>query len=193
MEAVAESQFISVEEYLEGEKIADVRHEYLDGWMVAMAGASRAHNLISGNIFAKLHPHVRGHDCDAFMADMKARLQVLSGEVFYYPDLMVSCDPRDTGEDYCRFPRIIIEVLSKSTDRQDRREKFWSYAGIETMEEYVLVEQSKSEVTVFRRANDWKPEISKLPEDLLRLESVGFQMPLSEVYDRVDFSAGESA
>ena len=191
MDAVAESRFISVEDYLEGEKLSEVRHEYLAGWVVAMAGASEAHCFITGNVFAHLHAHLRGHECRAFVGGMKARLEV-HGDAFYHPDVMVTCDSRDKSQDFCRYPKAVVEVLSKSTERLDRGEKFWAYAKIETMEEYVLIEQGRSEVTVFRRNKEWKPEVSKAPEDLLELDSVGFQMRLSEVYDRVDFSVAEA-
>lgn len=103
----------------------------------------------------------------------------------YYPDVMVTCDPRDTDRYFSRFPKVLIEVLSPETERTDRREKFLSYTQIETLEEYVLVAQDKMEVTVFRRANKWQPEIANKPDLQLRLPSLDFALPLSAVYEGV--------
>jgi Uma2 family endonuclease len=185
METVENRAHLSVEDYLEGERRSEIRHEYLGGAVYAMAGTSREHNLISLNIASALRSHLRGRPCQVFVADLKVRLQVASDEIFYYPDVMVTCDPRDTERYFNRFPKVLIEVLSPETERTDRREKFLSYTQIETLEEYVLVAQDKMEVTVFRRANQWRPEVVKTPDEALRLASVDFALPLSAVYEDV--------
>ena len=97
MEATLTSEFISVDEYLGGEKLAEVRHEFVAGHVFAMAGASEEHNFIAGNIFAALHAHLQGKSCRVFLAEMKARLLASETDIFYYPDVMVACDPRDTA------------------------------------------------------------------------------------------------
>jgi Uma2 family endonuclease len=102
---------------------------------------------------------------------------------------MVACDPRDTDRYFKRFPTVIVEVLSPETERTDRREKFLSYQQIETLEEYVLVAQDKSEVTVFRRANQWRPEIVRQASDSLNLSSLEFSLALVDLYDGVNLSA----
>ena len=99
-----------------------------------------------------------------FASDVKARLLLSDKEIFYYPDVMVTCDPRDTNEFFKEFPKVIIEVLSDSTERIDRSEKFWNYTKIETLEEYILASQDKMEVTIFRRSQKWKSEVHRLPE-----------------------------
>ena len=138
MEVIAKSASLSVEDYLAGEPASEVRHEYLGGVVYAMAGASIEHNIISGNIYSSLRSHLRGKPCGAFMADVKLRLEFVSDDVFYYPDVMVACDPRDTDKFYKRFPKVLIEVMSESTERIDRREKRWSYQQIETRRAFAL-------------------------------------------------------
>src|SRR6266853_4705061 len=113
-------------------------------------------------------------------------MEAVNEEIFYYTDVMVACDPRDTVRYFKRYPKVLVEVLSESTEVIDRREKFLSYRQIETLEEYVLVAQDKMEVTVFRRANHWQPEVLRLPEQVLRLQSLTFSLPLKEVYEGVN-------
>ena len=186
MEATLRAELIGVEDYLEGEKFADVRHEFVAGQVFAMAGASEEHNLISGNLFAALHAHLRGKGCRVFTTDMKVRLYVSAADIFYYPDVIVTCDPRDTDRYFKRFPKVLIEVLSPETERTDRREKFVSYTQIETLEEYVLIAQDKTEVTTFRRAANWQPDVVNKSEQHLRLVSLNFTLPLETVYEGVN-------
>jgi Uma2 family endonuclease len=144
------------------------------------------HNIIAGNLFAALHSHLRGGKCRAFVSDLKARLQLGEKHIFYYPDLMVACDARDTNAYFKDFPKVIIEVLSESTERIDRSEKFWNYTQIGSLEEYVLASQDKMEVTIFRRSNEWKPEVHRLPEQELHLPSLDFKIQLKAIYEGVE-------
>ena len=185
MQATRNVAAINVEEYLAGELQSKDRHEYLGGVVYAMAGASDDHNIISLNLASVLRAHLRGKRCQVFMADVKLRVQISAEDVFYYPDVMVTCDPRNTDAYFKRFPQVLMEVLSPQTEPTDRREKFLSYIQIETLEEYVLVAQDKLEVTVFRRANKWQPEIVQKPEEQLRLNSLAFTLPLDLVYEGV--------
>ncbi len=188
MQAVELAQWLSVEDYLEGEPLSEVRHEYIGGVVYAMAGASDEHNQIVGNLHAATHSHLRGKACRVFMLDAKVRLQLAGEDIFYYPDLMIACDPRDTDRYFKRFPRVLIEVLSETTERTDRREKFLSYTQLETLEEYVLVAQDRMEVTLFRRANRWQPEVLTKAELPLRLASIDFTQPLAGIYEGVHFA-----
>jgi Uma2 family endonuclease len=176
---------LSVEEYLAGELQRKERHEYLGGVVYAMAGASSNHNRIAGNLYASLRSHLRGKPCEVFISDVKLRLEIAEEDVFYYPDVMVACDPRNTDPYFKSFPHVLIEVLSPQTEQTDRREKFLSYIQIETLEEYVLVAQDKMEVTVFRRANKWQPEIAQKPDESLQVNSLTFTLPLNLVYEGV--------
>ena len=111
---------ISIEDYLEGEKISQVRYEYLNGEVYAMAGASDTHYRISMNIATKLDSHLENSDCEAFMAEMKLRADE---KTFYYPDVFVACDKVKKSKFYREEPILIIEVISPSTRQTDRREK----------------------------------------------------------------------
>jgi Uma2 family endonuclease len=183
MEALKQTAVISVEEYLAGEERSEVRHEYVGGLVYAMAGASDNHIAICMNLAFALRHHVRGSSYRVLMTESKARLSLAQQEIFYYPDVMVYCDPRDNEDYFKRYPKILVEVLSPSTEGTDRREKFLNYRQIETLQEYVLVAQDKIEMTVFRRSNRWQPEVLTQSGETLRLPSLEFQMPVTEVYE----------
>jgi len=137
------------------------------------------------NLAFALRNHLQGTSCRVQMSEGKARLRLAGEEIFYYPDVMVVCDARDTDRYFKRYPKVLIEVLSDTTEAIDLREKFLSYRQIETLEEYVLVAQDKMEVTVFRREFQWQPEVSLQPDQALRLESLDFSLPLEIVYEGV--------
>ncbi len=141
---------LTPEEYLEGEKVSQIKHEYIHGRIYAMAGASDAHVTITANLVTLLRNHIRGSSCRVYVADMKARIESLN--IFYYPDIMVTCDPRDRDFEYFkRYPSLIIEVLSSSTEAFDRGDKFSDYQELETLQEYVLVSQNRQRIDCFRR------------------------------------------
>ena len=177
---------ISFNDYLEIEKTSEIKHEYIAGLIYAMAGASRNHNLISGNLFGALHAHLRGASCSAFMADMLLKLQINNEDIAYYPDLMVDCDNENQEKLFIRHPSVIIEVLSKSTKRIDLREKFFAYQTIEQLQEYIIVKQTEMEVTMYRRALNWQAESFKA-EDLLIIPSIKLEISVKEIYERVVF------
>lgn len=185
MEAIEMPRLFSAADYLAGERTSDVRHEYVGGHVYAMAGGSEEHNTLGLNLASALRAHLRGKPCRVYMADMKVALRIASEEIFYYPDVMVVCDARDTDRYVKRLPRVVIEVLSPETERTDRREKFLGYTQIETLEEYVLVAQDKMENVIYRRANRWQPEVFTKAEHVLRLASLDFEVLLSAVYERV--------
>ena len=186
MNTALKADFLSVADYLEGEKASSVRHEYISGVVFAMAGGSRAHGLITGNIFAALHSHLRGKPCQVFTADMKVRLEVADEDIFYYPDVMVTCDPRDTEAHFNRYPKLIVEVLSPATERIDRIEKFDRYKAIESLEEYVLIAQDRFEVIVFSTRGEAKTRVATNAGDVVHFESLGFSCPLLQFYQGVD-------
>ncbi|MHB9102072.1 MAG: Uma2 family endonuclease [Sulfuricella sp.] len=135
---------IPIPEYLEGELRSDIRHEYVAGQVYAMAGAGEKHNLIALNIASRLRSAVRGTPCRAFISDMKVR--VGQNDAFYYPDVMVACDPQDTESLYKRSPCLIVEVLSPATEAIDRREKFFAYRSLPSLRHYLLVSQDQRRV-----------------------------------------------
>lgn len=179
---------ISVEEYLSGELDGDQRHEYVAGEVFAMTGATDRHNLIAGNIHAFLHSKLRGGPCRVYIADMKLRVE--AADAFYYPDLLVTCTSSDRGENFKERACVVIEVLSPTTAGTDRREKLFAYRTLPTLLEYVLVDQDRRAVWVYRRDGDgWM--LDKLePGDDLRLESIDATMALDEIYENVELPAG---
>ena len=185
MEAMRQAAGMSVEDYLAAEERSKARHEYLGGSLYAMAGASDEHIALSMNLAFALRHHLQDSPCRVEMSDGKVRLRLAGEEVFYYPDVMVVCDPRDRDRYFKRFPKVVIEVLSESTEAIDRREKLLSYRQIETLEDYVLVAQDKMEVTGFALANGWQPAILRRPDEVLRLASLDFSISLRAIYDRV--------
>ncbi|MEG4494990.1 Uma2 family endonuclease [Microcoleus sp. D3_18_C4] len=151
MVASKSDTYVSPEDYLAAEKVSPIKHEYRQGEIYAMAGASKAHVIISGNVFALLRNHLRGSGCIPYIADMKVRKE--TSNFFYYPDVTVSCDERDknAAEDFIRYPRLIVEVLSPTTAACDRGDKFADYRTSESLQEYVLINQERVSVECFRR------------------------------------------
>jgi Uma2 family endonuclease len=179
-----ETPYITIEEYLEGERASESKHEYTGGRVYAMTGVSATHNLISGNLYTALRAHLRGRPCRVFIGDVKVRLRFAEEEIFYYPDVFVACRDDDRDPYYRRFPNTVIEVLSEATERIDRREKSLAYRTIESLQEYVLVAQHWQQVTIFRRSNEWQAE-QLGPNDTLRLDSLAFAMTVAEIYEGV--------
>lgn len=185
--AVTRTQtLLSPEEYLERELVAAVKHEFVDGSVYAMAGASDRHNLVAGNFFAILQAHMPDR-CQVFMTDMKLRVEAKTATLFYYPDVFASCSEDDRANAYFREqPILIIEVLSPSTERVDRTEKFDAYRLIPSLQEYVLADQDMPKIEVFRRSNAWARE-EFYPDDSFTLESAGLNLTVAQVYRRVKF------
>src|SRR5258708_30954871 len=177
-------QPLSVAEYLEAEKDSPVRHEYIDGQIFAMAGASDRHNRIAGSLYNRLDDHRGDGPCEPFISDMKVWV---SESVFYYPDVVVACDGPGADAYYRKQPRLIIEVSSPGTERIDRSEKLLAYEQVRSLKEYVIVSQARVQVEVFRRrrGNRWSSQVLTDLNDELRLESVGLTMTLAEGYRRV--------
>jgi Uma2 family endonuclease len=178
----SETPFISVDEYLEGEQHTDIRHEYFDGRVFAMAGATVMHDLIAGNLFNFLHSHLKGGPCKTFIFNTKLHLQVLAKDLFYYPDVMVACEPLDNPRLFREKPKLIIEILSED-ENKDLVEKYFSYQRIASLEEYVVVSQNpqQPEIRIFRRAEGWEPgETHHNGEFTLR--SVSLTLRVSDIY-----------
>jgi Uma2 family endonuclease len=192
MRLAIRSEGLSVEDYLAGEEASDVKHEYFGGAVYAMAGATKEHNLIAGNIYASFHRTLRGGPCRPFFGDVKVRLKIMEDDVFYYPDVVVGCDPRDTHRLYLCFPKVIVEVLSENTERLDRQEKRWNFQTIETLEEYILVAQNRMEVTVFRRATRWQAQVHTQPEQKVEFKSLKLKIPVATIYAGIEVGARKS-
>lgn len=175
----------SVADYLAFEETASERHEFIDGVIYAMVGGSDRHNLIAGNLFIALGNHLPD-SCQAFEQGMKLRFVIDQAESFYYPDVMVSCSEKDRARHWRERPLLIAEVLSDSTERNDRTEKFNAYKTIPELQEYVLIAQDVPQVEVFRRRNAWQLE-TYFMNDTITLESVGLTLAVSQLYRRIQF------
>jgi len=175
---------ISVEDYLKAERLSEIRHEYVGGHVYAMAGASDDHNRIVGNIFSALHEGLRGKRCEPFMADMKFKIP--GSPVFYYPDVLVACDPEDNAKYFRERPTVVFEVLSADTERTDKREKRFAYALVPSLKVYIIVSQEKAQLTVLRRArsNSWQEQIIEGLDGTLKLPEIKVQIPLARIYER---------
>ncbi len=185
MQTAIQHDFVNVADYLAAEETSQIRHEYLGGLVYAMAGETLAHNQISQNLLFQIRRRAKGGPCRVFISDVRVNFQLRTDEYFYYPDIVVTCDKRDTHPRFVQFPKLIIEVLSESTQRVDKREKFFAYTTIPTLEEYVLVAQSAREATVFRRANNWKAELVAGGKGKLNLASLKLAVPLAAIYEGV--------
>lgn len=177
---------ISIEEYLSGEEVSPTRHEFLDGEVYAMAGASQNHNRIAINLSNALSRHLESSTCEPYAEGMKVKT---SEDVFYYPDVLVTCEGNFKNPYYSEAPILIIEVTSPSTAQIDRREKLRAYQQMPSVLEYVLVDQDKIAVEIHRRQPDarWITYFFNHNDEEFTLESVDLNMLLTEVYRRVTF------
>jgi Uma2 family endonuclease len=177
---------LTIEEYLEFEERSSVRHEYIDGQIFAMSGATEAHNVICGNLYALVHAHVRGTGCRASINDMKVHVKIARS--FYYPDIMVTCEPFEAKSVFKDSPVLIVEVLSPSTKQVDRREKLVAYRQLASLKEYVIVHQDRQRIEIYRKDSDDQWEISTLVGvDELQLKSLSkpVRIPVSAIYEDV--------
>jgi Uma2 family endonuclease len=176
--------YFTPEEYLQLERISLVKHEYRQGLVIAMAGASKAHVAINMNLSGLLFNHLRSNaECAFYGVDMKVRLSKVKG--FYYPDLVVTCDEADqrSVEGIIDHPKLIIEILSDSTEAFDREDKFSDYKTIPALEEYVLVHQKQILVERFLlRDRFWVAEIYRAGEQV-EFASIEFVCPIEFLYE----------
>jgi len=178
MRNVQKLKLLSVEDYLKGETKGNVRHEFVSRQIYAMVGASNWHNILAGAIYIELRQFLK-KPCQAYMSDMKVRV----GDDFYYPDVVVSCKPVEGVFYFVDEPTVIVEVLSPSTERQDRLEKRIAYQRLTSLQEYLLITQDKIQIEIFRRATDgWELEIGG-EGDTIMLSSLGFQIAVNSLYE----------
>lgn len=175
---------ISNDAYLQGELESEIRHEFYDGQVYAMAGAGEKHNVISLNLATALRQKARGTNCTTFIADMKLFIPGLNR--YYYPDVLLTCDPEDNHEYYKRNPCLIIEVLSPATENIDRREKLHAYQDIRSVKEYLLVSQEKMQVELYRRDDrHWQYSLLNDDTDVLHLDCLDLSITMPEIYEDV--------
>jgi Uma2 family endonuclease len=182
---------VTEERYLEIDRAAEVRSEFLDGEMWAMSGASLRHARLQGNIYASLRDILRGKDCEPFTSDLRVR--VLSGRMYAYPDVTVVCGKlqlADERQDILLNPSVIFEVLSRSTENYDRGVKFRHYRSIESLRDYILVDQDQARIEQFTRGGDtWTLRDYQGLDQELKIDSIGVSLPLSRIYQGLELSA----
>lgn len=178
----ARSSLISVDDYLREEASREIKHEYLAGQLVAMGGASRAHGLIAGELFALLKPHARRKGCQLFIADMKVRIDHEGDTWFYYPDLVLDCHGGEADAFFVRNPCLIVEVLSAGTEHIDTREKLLAYRLLPDLRAYLLLRQDRVQADLYVRdaGSPWQHE--RHTGGTLRLPCVDAEVALADVY-----------
>ncbi|MEO1396944.1 MAG: Uma2 family endonuclease [Cyanobacteria bacterium J06634_5] len=185
MIATPHSQKMTAEEYLQWEKRQELRYEYCDGDILAMTGGTKGHNRLALNLYSALENRVEKDGCEINVSDVK--VQVNKSRSYRYPDLIVSCDERDKEEaEFYRFPKLIVEVLSPSTESTDRDDKFQEYIQIPTLEEYVLISAKRMQVECFRRGEGrmWLYFPYKTG-DRVSIASMDIELPIEQLYRSV--------
>lgn len=181
----------SPEEYLALEREARFKSQYHDGEIFAMAGASRAHNLIGLNLGAEINQRLKGRSCEAYVNDMRVLVEVTG--LYTYPDVTVTCEePRflDEEADTLLNPTLIAEILSPSTERYDRGQKFAHYRRVASLREYLLISQDRALIERYtRRGDGWVLTEYNGLDDVLQLDSIECEVPLRDIYARVDVAA----
>jgi Uma2 family endonuclease len=179
-------QRLTIAEYLAFERQSETRHDFLDGEVFAMTGASWTHGLISGNIFGELRSQLKGSPCRAIQESLRVRTPA---DLFTYPDVVVVCGkPRfdDSAQDTLLNPTLVVEVLSPTTEAYDRKTKARQYRSITSLSDYVLVAQNQVRVEHWsRHGGDWlQRELTSL-EHLLDMPAIGCKLLLSDIYELV--------
>jgi Uma2 family endonuclease len=184
-----QKNLVSREEYLKLERLADLRSEYHKGQIFAMAGASRNHNRIVTNLSTSLDIQLKSRDCNNYSSDM--RISVQSGERYLYPDIVVTCGKEtfeDDSNDTLKNPKVIVEVLSSSTEAYDRGLKFLYYQTIDSLQEYVLISQHPHRIEVYYKQADgtWAYRaFNKMPEKI-KLQSINCILDTDDIYFKVE-------
>lgn len=177
--------WISFDAFLTIEEEAGRKHEYDDGYLTAMAGATARHVTITQNLVGILRPHLRGTACRVYSVDMKLRPERTKG---YYPDVFVSCDERNRAEEIVKqYPSLVIEVLSRRTERRDRGTKWAGYRLCETLQEYVLVSQYSPAVEVYCRSGEMWAYRAYGTGERVPLASIDLELSMGSIYEDIEW------
>ncbi len=183
------SHNMTVDEYLKFDEAASIRHEYIRGQIFAVAGSSLDHNIICSNLVAAIHGALRGTGCRVVSRDMRVRVE--TANCFYYPDVVVTCEPYKGKSIFNRAPRLIVEVLSPSTKQVDRREKLVAYKELPSLAQYILVHQDRMKIEVHTRvsADRWKLTAHTAQSEELELKVLPnkfLNLSLAMIYEGVE-------
>lgn len=186
-------RYFTPEEYFIWEEQQLERHELIDGRVYAMSGGTRNHSDIAGNFLAIIKPHLRGSGCKTYNSD--CRVNILNTSNYTYPDLSVTCDPRDNSSvQYITYPCLIVEVLSDSTEAYDRGKKFEKYRRNPNLVDYVLVSSDEMAIDIYHKndAGDWLI-LSYRSGDRVELKSIGSSLPIEPFYEEIVFEPSPDA
>ncbi|HEV2295496.1 MAG TPA: Uma2 family endonuclease [Tepidisphaeraceae bacterium] len=190
MTAAKQIPLVSVSDYLAGERVSKKKHEYTGGYVYEMAGGRIVHNIIATGFLGLMHAGLRGRPCQPFNSDTKVRIRMPTHSRFYYPDGMVVCEPNPPNDEFQDRPTVIAEVTSISTRRTDEGEKREAYLTIPTLSAYLLIETERPRVAVHQRTPEgFVAQVYEGMEATVPLEAIDTDLPLAELYERVDFAA----
>jgi len=188
MELLKIDEIVSVEEYLSGELVSEMKHEYLGGIVHAMAGGKLRHSKAAGNVYYQLRSELEGKTCQPFNSDTMVRIELPEQTRFYYPDAMVVCDSLDDDSVYQDKPVVVIEVFSESTKRVDLGEKRAAYRAVSTLRVLILVDPERPYVTVDRRRENggFETEFFTGLDQVIALSEVSAELRMSDIYAGID-------
>lgn len=182
------NQLISPAEYLAWELDSPIKHEYVGGVVYAMSGARNRHNRIATSVLTSLGQQLRGRPCEPFNSDTKVRIQFPTHVRFYYPDAMVVCQPNPDHDVFQEQPKVVVEVLSRSTRRADMGEKREGYLQLASLGVYLMFEQAEPTVIAYRRSDQgFERQLYQGLETVIPLPEIGCELALAEAYERVEF------
>jgi Uma2 family endonuclease len=189
MSAVKKPDLISVEDYLAGELISPIKHEYVAGEVYAMAGARNLHNRVASRLHTALGVALRGKPCEPYNSDTKVHVRFPTHERFYYPDLQVVCHSNPDEDSFQDAPIVVCEVLSKSTRRIDEREKKDAYLTLPSLSVYLLIEQDKPKIVTYRRTgDDFVREVYEGLDAVIPLSAIDCELRLADVYQGLELT-----
>jgi Uma2 family endonuclease len=185
--------YISPEDYLGGERVSPIKHEYRQGRVYAMVGAKKPHVILTANLTTFLNLHLSSQPCVVMASDIKVRLK--EADCYYYPDIAVTCEPSDVAgtEDFIHFPKLLIEVLSKSTEKFDKGEKFTDYQTCPALEEYVLVSQTERAIEVRSLIDGAWQTAHYQGNDLVKFHSIDGSVEMAKIYEKVTLSTAQAS
>jgi len=176
---------ISVDEYFRGEQSSEIRYEYDNGYVVEMVDVSRSHNLITMSLASEIRQKLKDSPCCTYASDMKVRIKFKESDLFYYPDVMVSCDRYPSSEFYEEKLTLIIEVFSPSTETRDKLEKLDAYTRVSTLNEYLTVAQERVEVCRCDIEDDEIVVTRYRDGDIVEFSYIELSLPIGVIYEDV--------
>lgn len=183
-------QTMTLEEYFELEARDEAPHEFLDGSVYAMSEPSAEHERIRNVLETAFTHHLKGRPSRVVSGRTRLLIEVEQNVTCYYPDIMIDCHPESRAGPGLRDPTMVVEILSPSTARIDKREKTATYRDVDSIEEYVIVAQDKYEITIRRRADGWRSQVYRGPDPIVELRSIELTLPMRSIYNDVLLARG---